>query len=117
MPDDSSRFCGPTDAAQIAGARPWQPDRLRPLRQGQYAPDALLEVVQGPLLRAQGPPAARVAGVRRESVVGPGAPGRATGFCATDRPVRVNRNTVLHLGHIAGGHARRLHDEPGKFSP
>jgi transposase-like protein len=39
------------------------------------------------------------------------------GVRATARLVKVNRNTVLRLGRIAGGHARRLHDELVAFSP
>ncbi len=39
------------------------------------------------------------------------------GVRATARLVRVNRNTVVRYARLAGGHARRLHDELAAFSP
>ena len=40
-----------------------------------------------------------------------------TGVRATGRLVKVNRNTVVRYARLAGGHARRLHDELVAFSP
>lgn len=39
------------------------------------------------------------------------------GVRATARLVKVNRNTVVRYAHLAGGHARQLHDELVAFSP
>jgi transposase-like protein len=40
-----------------------------------------------------------------------------TGVRATARLVKVNRNPVVRYSRLAGGHARRLHDELVAFSP
>jgi transposase-like protein len=39
------------------------------------------------------------------------------GVRATARLVKVNRNAVVRYARLAGGHARRLHDELVAFSP
>ena len=39
------------------------------------------------------------------------------GVRATARLVDLNRNTVVRYPRLAGGHARRLHDELAAFSP
>ena len=39
------------------------------------------------------------------------------GVRQTERLVKVNRNTVMRLGRLAGSHARAAHDEFVSFSP
>ena len=39
------------------------------------------------------------------------------GVRQTERLTRVNRNTVMRLARLAGGHARAAHDELVSFSP
>ena len=119
----------------VCGLRPTrrgQPERLRPLRQVP-SPPALLQGLQGPLLRAQGHPAVRLPHARRQGQGHPPPPRRRQRH-PPDRPPRRRpsryrrpagsrrrrsrpRRSRRARGFFPLGRARSSSTRPGRSSP
>ena len=99
--DDLDRFCCQNpDCASLRPAGRRQPLGLRPLRQGP-PPAALLQRLQGPVLRVQGDAAVQLQAPARQGPGGPGAPRRGLRR-PPDRPAGGGQQGHGHAAGPAG---------------
>ena len=87
-------------------ARHRQLDRLRPLGQGQDARMLYCRSCKARFFEPKGTPLFRSQLTEEKALSGLEHLADRNGVRATARLVKVNRDTVLRLGRIAGGHAR-----------